>query len=327
MPTAKLLTRVVVVLIALFTTIVFAPTLRAEEGGASHYQPGSQGDFAMALIGPRGFYLRSDLMLLRGRIHRVTLGDRVYTSAKQTALVDVLKGIYMGGRAFRGSRWGAALSLPVVFQARASGEAAVPVAGSREGTRSGLGDVSLTPFMNWKRGDHHLTTALNIYAPTGAYSKDRMINLGRNYWSFDPTVSYTWLDSKRGHEFSAIAGFMFNTENQATEYRSGNAFHFDFTVAQRFSERLAVGLVGYGYLQATDDSGPLLDRANTVLQGLGLKRLGGFRGEAFGIGPAISYTASLGSRDVTFILKGMTDLHKKNRFQSDTIMLSVALKL
>lgn len=313
-------------LVALGPTLM-ASSSTAEEGGSSHYVPGTQGDFAMALVGPKGFYVRNDVMYLRGRIAGVTLGNGVYTSARQRAWVNVTKGIYLGDRAFAGARWGAVLSLPVVLDAKVSGELAAPLVGSREGSRGGLGDASLTGLLNWTCNQHHVTAGMNIYAPTGSYDKDRVINLGRNYWSFDPTLAYTWLDAKRGHEVSLTAGFMLNTENRATNYTSGNAFHLDFTLAQHFSKRFALGLTGYAYRQVSDDRGPLLDRANTILPGLGLKGLGGFRGQAFGLGGAVSYTASFGRRDVTFVLKGMTDLHRKNRMQSDALMFSVALKL
>ena len=55
----------------------------------------------------------------------------------------------------------------------------------------------------------------------------------------------TWLHEKRGHEICFAAGYMLNEKNQATDYRTGDEFHVDATVAQYFSDSFGVGLVGY----------------------------------------------------------------------------------
>lgn len=220
---------------------------------------------------------------------------------------------------------GAVVSVPYVFDARVSGDLVVPAGASRSGSRGGLGDISVTPLLNWKKCDFNFSLGCNIFVPIGSYSADRIINLGRNYWSFDPTFAFTWLHPKRGHEISFVTGVMFNTENTATDYSSGNEFHVDFNVAQHFSKRFAVGVLGYYYHQLTDDTGPLVDRANAVLPSIGLNGIGGFRGEAFGLGLGVAYTARIGCKDVTFILKGMEDLHSKSRFDNTMFMFSFAL--
>ena len=46
----------------------------------------------------------------------------------------------------------------------------------------------------------HFNTGVNVYVPVGGYNPDDIINRGRNYWSFVPTFSYTFLHPKRGHE-------------------------------------------------------------------------------------------------------------------------------
>ena len=64
-------------LVGLLLGLVSAPSADAGEGGSSHYMPGTLGDFAMALIGPKGFYLRNDTIHFEGSIGSVALGDRV----------------------------------------------------------------------------------------------------------------------------------------------------------------------------------------------------------------------------------------------------------
>jgi hypothetical protein len=302
-----------------------APAI-AGEGASSHYMPGTGGDFAMALIGPAGFYVRNDLVYFQGDMGPVTLGNRVYTSASQDVWANTVKGIYLSDGGLFGGRFGAVVSLPIVIDATIAGEAVFPVAIERSGSRSGLSDIALTGFLNWASGNSHFSAGMTIYAPTGAYDEDRIINLGRNYWSFDPLVTYTWLHPKRGHEFSVTTGVMFNTENDATNYESGTEWHADFTLAQHFSPRFAVGVVGSLLEGLSDDDGPLLDRANTVLPVLGLKPLGGFRASYFGAGPAVLYTAKLGDTDVNLIGKYLFDVSHEHRFNSDYLMVSAAFK-
>ena len=199
-----------------FGAVIAAGPAVAGEGGSSHYNPGTMGDFAMALIGPPGFYLRNDAFYFDGRIGEVSLGKAVLDHADQQAWVNITKGIYLAPWGILGSRFGAVVSVPVIFDAKLSGELAFPnVQG--EGSRGGFGDMSFTGFLNWSKGQFHTNVGMNVYAPTGYYNPDSIINLGRNYWSFDPTVTFTWLHPERGHEISFIAGTMFNTENHATD--------------------------------------------------------------------------------------------------------------
>jgi hypothetical protein len=290
----------------------------AGEGGSSHYNPGTAGDFAMALIGPPGFYLRNDLFYFDGNIDEVSLGKVVAEDVSQQAWVNILKGIYLAPRGILGSRFGAVVSLPIVFDAKLSGELVSPPV-EREGNRGGLGDMSFTGFLNWNRGQFHTNLGLNVYAPTGYYDEDSIINLGRNYWSFDPLLTFTSLHPKRGHEVSIITGVMFNTENHATDYQTGSEFHVDFMLAQHFSPQFAVGLTGYYYDQLTDDDGPLVDQLNA----LG-RASGGFRGDGVGLGPAVLFTPKLFGRDVNLIAKWIHDVDTSNRFDGDRFYFSVA---
>jgi hypothetical protein len=184
--------------------------------------------------------------------------------------------------------------------------------------RTGIGDLFLVPLqLNWDWQDHHLTFSQGVYVPTGSYDRDRLINLGRNYWGFDSNITYSWLPVGRGHEATLTAGFLANTRNKSTEYRSGNEFHMDFLLAHHFSDRIAVGLPGYWYKQVSGDDGDVLDEFN----------LGSFRGEAAGIGLALLFTPRIGGKDVSIALKWVHDIHAERRFEGSEIMLSVRLKL
>jgi hypothetical protein len=188
----------------------------------------------------------------------------------------------------------------------------------RQNDRTGIGDLYLSPLrLNWRSEEHHVTISQGIFAPTGSYDPDRLINLGRNHWGFNTNVSYTWLNEKRGHEISLTAGYLVNTKNTDTDYRSGNEFHLDYLLAHHFSPRVGLGFTGYWYKQVTGDHAGLLRRLG----------LGSFRGKALGIGLAVLFKPTIGGKDTNFVLKWVHDVHARRRFEGSEIMLSVGVQL
>jgi hypothetical protein len=292
---------------------------RASEGGGSHYVQGTQGDFAMALTGPAGLYLRDDLTYMEGSIGPVTRGRYTLSSYDQEVWVNTTKLIYMSDVDVLGGRFGAVLGIPYVIDVTARGTVVAPVPFEASGNSSGFSDPSLTAFVNWKVGDtKHVTTGMTVYSDLGSYDVNRIINLGRNYWSLDTIASFTWLDPKTGHEFSITGGFLFNTTNPDTDYQTGTEFHTDVALAQHFPGNIAVGLIGYYYNQLSDDTGALL---GTLPVGSG-----GFQGSSVGLGLAFSVGAKVGGQALTFTGKFLQDLDNTNRFDTDLYMISCALK-
>jgi hypothetical protein len=55
---------------------------------------------------------------------------------------------------------------------------------------------------------------------TGAYQVGRLANIGINHYAIDGDGMYTYFDPKKGHEFSATAGFTYNFENHDTDYNA-----------------------------------------------------------------------------------------------------------
>ena len=55
----------------------------------------------------------------------------------------------------------------------------------------------------------------------------------------------TNLDLTTGRDFSLVAGYMINTENDATNYKTGHELHVDVLFNQFLSEAFALGLHGY----------------------------------------------------------------------------------
>jgi hypothetical protein len=98
-----------------------------------------------------------------------------------------------------------------------------------------------------------------------------------------------------------VGGLTYSTINPYLQYQNGIDFHLDWGASQFISKNVHIGLVGYYFQQITDDSGP------------GAK-LGGFRGQAIGLGPQIGFIIPI-SKDYQGYLniKGYKDLETENR--------------
>jgi hypothetical protein len=296
-----------------------AQKLNAAEGGSSSYLQGTYGDFGTGMLGSAGFYLRNDLVYYDASIPYPDLGRPVDGYANQAVWGDLLKFAYISDRKLFGGRYNAALLIPVLFGSEVTrhiaGRAPVEAANSNI---SGLGDIYITPAaLGWNWGNHHLNTNLSFIAPTGEYDEALPLSAGRNYWSFDPNLSYTWMHPNRGHELTLTVGYMINGENSDAHYTTGDEFHFDWTIAQHFSKSFAVGITGYWYEQTTHDSGefpPGFSAADFDASGLG-------------VGVAILYSPEIAGNHVSLIGKWITDLEATKRLEGDVFMLSFALKL
>ena len=302
-------------------SLIFSPTvLLASEGGSSGYLQGTYGEFASGMLGPQGFYMRNDLFYYDAEVGIRPLGGAINIGAEQQVTGDLLKFAYVSDLTFLGGKYNAALAIPVIFNGSASGSLSTPVPGFgtyRSGDVSGVGDIYLTPAaLGWDWGNHHLNANLSFVIPTGSYDASKLLNTGRNYWSFDPTVYYTWLQPQRGHEVTVSLGYMINEENSDTNYTTGDELHIDWTLAQHFSESFALGLVGYFYEQVTNDEGQLP-------AGFDAKD---FKGSGAGVGISALYARPLLGKDMNFIAKWVTDTNSKNRMEGDIFMLSFAFK-
>ena len=62
-------------------------------------------------------------------------------------------------------------------------------------------------------GDLKYDFRIGVYVPTGEYDKGDLANAGKNFWTFEPMITASYLGSKTGIELSAYAGIDFNTKN------------------------------------------------------------------------------------------------------------------
>jgi hypothetical protein len=178
----------------------------AGEGGGSNYLQATYGDFQAAVWGPAGLYARDNLFYYPASIGVRPLGGKVALGVNEQVTANLATAAYLSDYTFLGARVGAAIAVPYVLNADVSGTGIVPAGAFgvfKAGSVSGLGDIFVSPVqLNWTSGNQHFTFSPGIVTPTGKCDPDNLLNVGRNYWSFDVSGSYTWFDPKKGTDIS-----------------------------------------------------------------------------------------------------------------------------
>ena len=186
--------------------------------------------------------------------------------------------------------------------------------GFRTDTADGIGDVIFIPaMMAWKKDSWQYSALLPIYAPTGEYNVGSLANVGRKYWTFDPTFQVSYNNAKTNFNAAIFTGVTLNTENQDTDYQSGSAFHIDASVQQLLQlgpGLLSLGFNAFYYEQIAGDSG------------YGAK-LGGFEGRTTGIGPALGYILPCGESAFVAEARWLPELNTKRRLEGDFFWLKL----
>lgn len=160
-------------------------------------------------------------------------------------------------------------------------------------SRAGFGDVILGAFLQLPTltradGSPLLTQRVeaDLSVPVGAYDRNRSINPGSNFWSFNPYYAATYWFSPK---WSASGRFMYlwNGKNDdpaagfgdVSDTQAGQALHANLTLQYAFSEQFSAGLNGYWLKQITD----------TEVDG---HAVSGRRGKVWAIGPGVLYAFS-----------------------------------
>ncbi len=321
------------ILCVTFFLPLLVPVGLASEGGVSSYTPGTYGDFAMNIL-PPGFSVRENVMYYEGKLKSypaATEGIGLLLDLKLDTRINILQAAYATRSKILGGRYLATISIPYVFDAEL-GVSGYTLLGPFElgDDSKGLGDIQVVPFgLLWDKENFHILLAENIVVPTGDYGADELVSIGRNYWSYETIIGVTWLHPKRGHEISVSLAYMINMENPETDYKTGDEFHVDYTLAQYFSESFAIGLVGYYYTQTTDDSGAGYDNLQSLFPSPILASspgdLNGVRGEGGGIGPAVMWSPKIGGRSLNIIFKWMNEYNCSNRTEGIWYNLSAVM--
>lgn len=291
----------------------------AEEAGSGHYMPGATASFIDALPGrPGPALLDLNFVYDAGANVAFPIAGLVSTGLDATIYANLLAFVYETDKGILGGKYAAGFVLPLLTM-EVTGSLSTPRGQLRKvDDETGLGDMTFYPLMlGWKAlgGDLKYDVRLGVYAPTGDYQVGQIANLGKNYWTFEPSVSLSWLSSKIGTEVGVFTGFDINTKNTATDYESGTSWHLDVTLAQHlplFGGFIGAGADAFAYVQITEDTG-----AGT--------NLGGFKGHTVGIGPVLSYAHDAGETTIAGEFKWLPELDTEKRLQGDYFWLKLAV--
>jgi hypothetical protein len=307
-------------LVAAALLAILSPA-HAEEGGAGHYAPGTTATLIDLPPTKPGFIVEGMYLGFWGSASAsrpFPLGGQVTAGLDANVSAITVGGLYTFAAPMLGAFYSLGVFAPVIDET-VTAQVTGPLGRSitRTDHATGLGDVTLIPAMfAWKRGDFQVSAILSIYAPTGAYKVGELANVGLNYWTVDPTISVSYNGSKNGLNAAIFAGVTFNSENGATNYRSGSAIHVEGSVQQLFP--VGKGLLGLGanawaFEQITDDSG------------VGAS-LGPFRGSSIGVGPVVSYVLPLGSATAVIEARWLPEIETRNRVKGDFFWTKAVLQ-
>jgi hypothetical protein len=277
----------------------------ASEGGKSAYPNGAE-DFMVGAVPPPGNYLINYLLNYSADDFNNGSGNSMIPGFDLNVWANVFRFLQVTEHKILGGNWGWHVFVPLM-QVDVT---IPPPAGPGSSSEGSIGDILFSPFIvSWHHSKNlHSVIALDIYAPTGSYDQYRLANTGLNYWTFQPVFAATYITDD-GWEASAKFMYDFNTENRDTNYRSGQAFHFDYTFAKHFPG-WALGVGGYYFVQTTDDGGSGAPPD-------------GFKGKAFAVGPQVMFDVG----KVKAILKYQWETESEYRPEGNTFWFKLIIPL
>ncbi len=139
-------------------------------------------------------------------------------------------------------------------------------------------------------------------APTGEYSRDRIVNLGSNAWSISPYLALTWRFADRW-EISSRTNFTWTSRSLAPPYatglhdwQAGQQLAINLSTSYEIAANWRLGVGGY-VLQQLTDSKTNGQRVVEARQGVGA------------LGPGVSWS----SGSTTLIINAYKEFGAVNR--------------
>ncbi|PWU31658.1 phenol degradation protein meta [Pseudomonas sp. RW407] len=300
--------------------LLAASQAQAAENGVGFYLLGSRGPMAGALP-PPGLYLQNDLYRYAGSAGaakdfpvggRVMAGIQLETRLAMPTLLWSTPWQLAGGNL--GLSWSQPLGGPALdVDAELTGPHGQRLGTDVHASNYTYGDPVLAAMLGWHRGNFHWQGGVALNVPAGDYDEDALANIAFHRWGADPFAALTWFDPTIGLDLSVAAGVTFNAANPATDYRSGNEAHLEWSAEQHFGPRFSAGLLGYHYRQVSDDSG----------RGASL---GPFRGRTRALGATLAWNFP-GARPWSLRLKAFKEQAAYNRLEGHSVFLSLSVPL
>jgi hypothetical protein len=299
---------------ALFSITASAPALAVESGLGAWLK--GYGSFMAGIVPPEpGVYATDLYYYYHGTAGAEVRGGNIELGVDVTMNADLLAGLYVSDWHFLGATYAGGIAVDYIW-ADLGASVQTPLGGREISLSTGdIGDSLLIPFvLGWNDGNLHWNVGLNILAPTGAYAVDQL-SVGKNVWGFMPQFAFTYFDPKTGFDLSGTFVYTALTENNATQYQSGDMINLDWAIGKHFGTKgeWEAGVAGNLVQQISAD------------RGAGA-RLGPFEASSYGIGPAISYSTVLGRFPASFSARWEHDIDASNTFKGDLAIVSATIK-
>jgi hypothetical protein len=175
-------------------------------------------------------------------------------------------------------------------------------------TQNGLSNITVTPaLLEWHLSQNlAIASGIDFAFETGSYSPVKP-SVAVGYTSIQPVLSVRY-NVPNGIDLGLSNRLLLNTNNGATNYRSGDGYVGEFEAGWNFGP-WKLGVVG-AYLNQFSD-----DKSNGVNVGNRMK--------TFGIGPSVVYDARIWNVNLNY----QQGIYAANTAKSNTIWLNIAIPL
>ncbi|GGB86978.1 phenol degradation protein [Marinobacterium zhoushanense] len=271
----------------------------ATEGGGSNYPMGAE-NYLMGALPPPGVYPLIYAQHYSADEFKDGSGDSLPIDFDLEANVLAPRLVWVTDKTILGGQLFAAALLPLV-------DLDVSVNGFSQSNK-GVGDLDLTAALSYHHSPNlHSAVGFDLFVPTGEYDKNDLANIGRNYWALQAVYAAS-LVNPTGLNADVKFMYDYNFENDDTNYKSGQEFHFDYAVGWGVSPNWTVGVGGYGYKQVTGDEVNGVDIGN--------------KGQAFAFGPSIKYDNGKG---FFLSVKYQKEFAVENRPEGDALWIKTII--
>ena len=287
---------------------------RAAESGFAGYGLGAAA-FGAGVTPPPGTYVTFVASYYTADISgAVTIGGVVLDLGLDLDFFSAaVNGVYVPNRTILGGRPAISITLPAGYVDLEAGVEVGALAATREVHGFGLGDMVARAQLGWENGDFSHLVYVQGVAPTGRYDTGFQPNIGLNRPSVDVGWAFTWSEKTSKLQFNGAFGFTFSVENDETDYKTGNEFHFEWAIGREVYQGLVIGIVGYNYRQISGDSGP-----GAVL--------GPFEGDVDAVGAGLSYTTLIDKTPVVFNLRHYEEFNPEHHWDGNMTVLSGTMR-
>lgn len=291
--------------------IATAENAAAAESATGAYILGLRGAGA-GVTPPEGIFFSSQKYFYNGEISgNIPFEDgSIVGSAEITAMVEIPTLLWVTPITIGSAKVGTSLTIPF-GNVEVEGNVG-PIALS-DSTFT-VGDPSIGLFIGDRIGQFHWQFGATGFLPIGDYHEGEIANVAKHRAAIDVYGALTWLEPELGLDFTNIVGVTFNAKNQATEYRTGTEFHWEWALTKKFENGFSLGAVGYHYNQLTGDSG-----AGAVL--------GDFEGKVTAVGATLGYDFRLGRIPVSSKFRFYHEFGTENRLEGNSAFLSISSPL